>query len=332
MSLLDLPIDVISMDEAEDRAFDVDLAKVEMGEIGLTPDVFRPSHNLVEDGFDDGVDDFGGLHLDSMSFDTLSFYEYGPFSPTGSPKAATASTSTPAAESCVEKVQRSFTHNEHKDPSLPPKYFKTVRSSPQKRRVVSRTLNQIKKFSFAPKTDAPPAAVPTTPAVPTAAPKPIAALPPPEAQKLTAIAAVPFIKEEPMAEPEPAATKTPVRVLSRSASTPIVAKSSPLFTTPLLQKAVAPSDLSVSPQDKSTSRGAASVALLDVTKLSVNQKNVSLPPRYLQGPNSSPEKKRVHSITFGKAASFSFSPSKSPKTSLPEGQSPIGLRRSQSQL
>ncbi|CAK4677816.1 hypothetical protein LEN26_020154 [Aphanomyces euteiches] len=299
MSLLDLPIDVISMDEAEDRTFDAALSKVEMDAGALTPDMFRPSHNLVEDGFDDvASDEFGGLPLDHIAFDTLSFYEYGPFSPSAS--------ASPSREACMERVDKSFVHNESAEANaktaLPPKYFKTVKSSPQKRRLVSRSINQLKSFSFdASKDDTPPSEASATPAAKTSAD---------EVQ----------IKLEPGIKSEPTEMKTPLRAPRPRATTPpLLAKAaSPMFSTPLAPQTTptksTPDVSFVSPLAKLTS-STTSLTLVDATTWSGN-KTVSLPPRYLQGPNSSPEKKRVHSITFGKSTSFSFSPSKSPKTTL----------------
>ncbi|RHY11539.1 hypothetical protein DYB25_005577 [Aphanomyces astaci] len=338
MSLLDLPVDVISMDDAEDHMnFDVDLCKMEIFAEGrgmqrgkaieaaaaptsaFVADAFCPSYNLVEDGFDDGVDDFGGLHLDNTGFDSMSFYEYGPFSPVASPK---------AADLVLEKVHASFTTTNHSEltasavsvvatmaAKLPPKYFKTVQSSPQKRRVVSRSWNQVKSFSFASSTACAEKTVPSseTLATPTS-----------------------IINMEPSREQEPMATlsKTPVRAgpTRRTATaTPIQAKPVPVYCTPMLplKKASTTNNLAshatmfVSPQVKTlstrsspSSSTAASQSGVGMNKWPLDKSNVALPPRYLQGPHASPEKKRVHSITFGKSASFSFSPSKSPRTAL----------------
>ncbi|RHY27273.1 hypothetical protein DYB32_006881 [Aphanomyces invadans] len=331
MSLLDLPMNVISMDDAEEHMiFDVDICKMEIfaeGRAGkegvLAPtsavsvsDAFCPSHNLVEDGFHDGVDDFGGLHLDNTGFDTMSFYEYGPFSPVASPKSGANADNAIK----VEKVHSSFTTATHPPTTssvdvvaanLPPKYFKTVQSSPQKRRIVSRTWKQIKSFSFA------------------------SAFPTPDEKTPAPAEAKSSISTEPSREPESTSslTKTPVRAVPTRrppTATPIMAKPSTVYRTPMLPpKGATPATshaMFVSPQEKilssrlssasSSSVGSGPVVggILALNKWPLDKTNVSLPPRYLQGPHASPEKKRVHSATFGKTTSFSFGPSKTPKT------------------
>ncbi|OQS00938.1 hypothetical protein THRCLA_05815 [Thraustotheca clavata] len=88
-------------------------------EMDIGDDIFSPSAYFHDE------------LLDSMALDNLSFVEFGPF-PSN------------------EKKTTSFIHSDEmcKSTSLPPKYFKRVDSSPEKRRMISRTLSQIKTFSF----------------------------------------------------------------------------------------------------------------------------------------------------------------------------------------
>ncbi|EQC38361.1 hypothetical protein SDRG_04075 [Saprolegnia diclina VS20] len=301
MSLLDL-----STDDADD-GFGLDVDELEM-DIGA--DIFRPSATLADDSF--LKDEFS---LDAMSLEPLSFCEFGPFSPPSSPR--------------LRKKDASFTHQEiggvKPEPatSLPPKYFKTVRSSPQKRRMISRTLGQIKSFSFS-----------------TPPPGPIA-LPPVAATPLTVVTRSPspktirpkkvdedvVIKEEPIeAEPEPVVTPkrqaarmllaptptaspvssplpsspSPGASASSSMASPLrAAPSSPSTTTPIYIKKEVLEDDAFSPMVKMTNKNVAAT-------WTTLQDMPTLPPRYYRGPDSSPEKKRAHSTTFGRMSTFSF--------------------------
>ncbi|KDO24476.1 hypothetical protein SPRG_10292 [Saprolegnia parasitica CBS 223.65] len=274
MSLLDL-----STDDADD-GFGLAVDELEM-DIGA--DIFRPSATLADDSF--LKDEFS---LDAMSLEPLLFCEFGPFSPPSSPR--------------LRKKDASFTHTAtgsiKPEPatSLPPKYFKTIKS-----------------FSFStppPEPIAPVAATPLTVVTRTSSsPKPI------RPKKVDEDV---VIKEEAIeAEPEPVVTPkrqaarmllaptptaSPVASPQASPASPLrVMPSSPSMATPIYIKKEVVDDAFSPMLEKSTTKNVVSSA-----KWTTLQDMPTLPPRYYRGPDSSPEKKRAHSTTFGRMSSFSF--------------------------
>ncbi|OQR82325.1 hypothetical protein ACHHYP_16221 [Achlya hypogyna] len=289
----------MSLLDADDEAFDLPVHGLEM-DIGA--DIFRPSANL-EDVFKDELDA-------EMGLDTLSFYEFGPFSPPSSPR--------------LQMQATSFTHAGGVKADLPPKYFKTVRSSPQKRRMISRTLGQIKSFSF--EAPPPPKATPA-PTFATLSPlsmkskskmaikqEPKEAAPEPSPVPSPAVTpkrqpARSLLSQTPSSTPasalSPAAAPLPVEPAVFVPATPAFVPASPTFVTPVFVKKEV-SDEGFSPLDKATT----------TLPTSWGGGHAVLPPRYLRGPDVEPEKKRAHSTTFGRVSSFSFKQPKQDKSIL----------------